>query len=65
MNRQLGCWRRSISQSFVQEEGGKGKGGAQDKLVRKEQGRLTKLQEDLERLEARQALDRRVAPACL
>lgn len=40
----------------MQEEGGKGKGGGQDKLVRKEQGRLTKLQEDLERLEARQGL---------
>ena len=44
-----------ISTFVVQEEAGKGKSGAQDKALRKEGGRLTKLQEDLERLEARQA----------
>ena len=46
-----------ILKVVLQEEGGKGKSGAQDKVLRKEGGRLTKLQEDLERLEARQALE--------
>ena len=39
------CWGQAAG------EGGKAKG--QDKALRKEAGRLTKLQEDLERIEAR------------